>query len=68
VAEDCLLLGFDESLLTRKLTLNPDDSVAIYDPKETLMSSLNFMRDGHFVRLHVLLRFSWQHCKDSFWL
>ena len=36
MAGDCLLVGFDEGPLTRKLTLKLIKSVAISDPTETL--------------------------------
>jgi hypothetical protein len=35
MAEDCLLAGFDEGLLLRKLPLKLDESAAIYDIKQT---------------------------------
>ena len=36
LAGDCLLVGFDEGPLSRKLTLKLDASAAIGDPQETL--------------------------------
>jgi len=41
LAEDCLLPGFNESQLTRKLALKLDAPAAIYDPNQTLNFSLS---------------------------